>query len=94
MLLLLDTAYSMRLTTTDEGRLPPVRWLWRRDAHKHFRADFFFNLTHSYLAEFAQGDKRSSSADESLKAYQSASEIAASSLGSSLTLGGLSCAEF
>jgi len=35
---------------------------------------------HRYLAEFAQGDKRSTSADESLQAYQSASEIASSSL--------------
>lgn len=35
---------------------------------------------HRYLAEFAQGDRRQTSSDQSLEAYKSASDIAASSL--------------
>ena len=37
---------------------------------------------HRYLAEFATGDRRGKSSEESLAAYKSASEIAASNLGS------------
>jgi 14-3-3 protein epsilon len=36
---------------------------------------------HRYLAEFATGDRRSTSSEESLEAYKSASDIAASNLG-------------
>ena len=35
---------------------------------------------HRYLAEFAIGDKRKTSADKSLEAYKAATEVAASSL--------------
>lgn len=35
---------------------------------------------HRYLAEFAVGDKRKTSADKSLEAYKAATEVAASSL--------------
>jgi len=35
---------------------------------------------HRYLAEFAVGDKRKTSADKSLEAYKAATEVAANSL--------------
>jgi 14-3-3 protein epsilon len=51
--------------------------------HSTFANDFAFYRKgdyHRYLAEFAIGDKRKTSADKSLEAYKAATDVAASNL--------------